>query len=98
MYENEEKELMGTYKSKKNDGNSILVYGMNSTIIDGEYEIYITIKYKNEELNVLLQEKNYKKGECPYNVEYIKKVPYFVVDNEVYYLDDIFEVGFNEDD
>lgn len=98
MYENEEKELMGTYKSKKNDGNSILVYGMNSTIIDGEYEIYITIKYKNEELNVLLQEKNYKKGECPYNAEYIEKVPYFVVDNEVYYLDDIFEVGFNEDD
>lgn len=98
MNENEEKELMGTYKSKKNDGNSILVYGMNSTTIDGVNEIYITIEYKNEELNVLLQEKNYKKGECPYNAEYIEKIPYFVVDDEVYYLDDIFEVSFNEDD
>lgn len=98
MQDSEEKELLGTYASKKNDGNSILVYGMLPTTIDGEFEVYVTIEHKGKESNVLLQEKNYKKGECPYNEEFIKTVPYFVVENEVYYLEDIFEVSYEEEE
>lgn len=86
--------LKGTYRNKK-DTENIEVYGIEGTTIDGKEEIYIKVKYKGKMHNIILHEKVFPKGESPYS-EDIVDVPYFVIEGDVYYLDDIFEIGFSD--
>lgn len=93
MNDKMDRKKLGTFRNKQ-DTDNIIVYKLDRTVIDGEDEIYAEIEYKDKIFNVLLHEKVFPKGECPYNVEEITDVPYFIIENEVYYLNDIFEINF----
>lgn len=91
------KKVLGTFESKSDPSEGISVVDMQEIEIDGTFNVYITIFYKGEEHNVFLQTKNFEDGNCPYNTNKIEKVPYFIVENEVYYLADAFDIS-NLDD
>lgn len=87
----EEQEILGYFQSK--DGESIKVLALDETVIDNEDEIFIKLDYKGEEHNVLLQSEVFPIGESPYESGDITNVPYFVIENYVYYLDDAYEIN-----
>lgn len=95
----EKKRPLGTFRNKKDTAN-IVVYDLKETVIDKKREIYVELVYQDEKHNALLHTKYYgiEKGdpESPYNQKVIEKTPYFVIEGDVYYLDDIYEIGFSE--
>lgn len=86
-----EEAILGTFRNKK-DTENIIIYDLVEVNIDNDFEIAVDMLYKNERKLVLLLEDGFKNKPVPYDVDKIEKVPYFVVDNEVYYLEDIFEL------
>lgn len=88
---------IGTYRSKNGDFN-ITLHDLEEIMIDDVHETYVILSYKDDLHNVFLQEKVFPEGECPYNTDKIEKVPYFVIENEVYYLDDAFDISIDDDE
>lgn len=87
-----DKPTLGTFRNYQ-DTDNIIVHDILPTVIDGVNEIYITITYQDREENLLLQDYGFIGEEIPYNTDEIRTVPYFIIDNDVYYLEDIYEVG-----
>lgn len=84
--------LLGTFRNAQ-DTDNIHILDILTTEIDGEDEIYLVVRYKGKVENLLLQEYGFRGEECPYNTDKIKSVPYFVIENNVYYTSDIAELG-----